>query len=127
MEKIQSKLEEIPLPSDSTVKKLIVLGAGAAIVGFGVVMTMSTGGLGYVIFPAITHAGAAVVQEPIKKLYTGEDLSMSDVAKKAAIGSAVGAVVGPIGKLTSSLKSLINEFPFRIRWIRASKCLTRAS
>lgn len=82
-----------------TFKKILTLGAGILGVATGITLTAATGGLmGTVVLPMMTGAASALIIEPTTKLYTGEDMSMSDVAKKAATYCVLGAITGPIGE-----------------------------
>lgn len=89
----------IQKPSEETLKKLKTLGLGVVGVAVGVSMTAASGGvLGAVVFPSITSASSALVLTPITKLFTGEDMSMTDVGNKAVVYGVVGAVAAPLGE-----------------------------
>lgn len=89
----------IQKPSDETLKKMTTLGVGVAVVAAGVSMTAASGGvMGAVVYPSITSAASALVLTPISKLKSGEDMSMTEVGKKAATYGLVGAITGPIGE-----------------------------
>ena len=89
----------IQKPSEETVKKLKTLGVGVTGVAVGVAMTAASGGvMGAVVYPSITSASSALVLTPITKLFTGEDMSMTDVGNKAIVYGVVGAIAAPLGE-----------------------------
>ena len=79
----------------------IALGTGAFI--GGVVLTVTTGGLGAVGLAAVagggalTGVGATAAIHPIAKQLSGERMTGADYAKDLALGATVGAITGPIG------------------------------
>jgi len=76
---------------------------GAAAFAGGVVLTVSTGGLGAVGIAAVigggalTGAGATAAIHPIAKQLNGERMTIGEYAKDVAIGGTIGAITGPIG------------------------------
>ena len=79
----------------------IAMGVGAF--AGGVVLTVSTGGLGLVGIAAVagggalTGVGATAAIHPIAKKISGERMTGADYAKDLALGASVGAITGPIG------------------------------
>ena len=93
-----------------------VLGGVAAFAG-GVVLTVSTGGLGAVGIAAVigggalTGAGATMAIQPVAKKINGERMTGKDYVKDVVIGGTIGAVTGPIGmggaSVTTSIASKV--------------------
>ena len=88
--------------------KSILKGVGSVALGVGafaggVVLTVTTGGLGAVGIAAVvggsalTGAGATAAIQPMAKKMSGERMTGKDYAKDLAIGTIVGAATGPIG------------------------------
>ncbi|XP_057368150.1 uncharacterized protein LOC130689142 [Daphnia carinata] len=90
---------------------------GAAAFAGGVVLTVSTGGLGTVGIAAVigggvlTGAGATAAIHPIAKQLNGERMTGTDYVKDLAIGGTVGAITGGIGaggaSVTTSIASKV--------------------
>lgn len=76
---------------------------GTAAFAGGVVLTVSTGGLGLAGLAAVagggalTGVGATAVIHPVAKQLNGERMTGAEYVKDLAIGGTVGAVTGPIG------------------------------